>query len=103
MPKFTPGPWKLTAGRCFETCNGTFYLSYGRDKYDNPEFKNFCELDQNAHLISAAPSLYSAARDALAFIGGLRSMNFPLIKECDVIKKQLASALTLADGEKRQI
>lgn len=100
MPKFTPGPWKLTVGRCFETCNGTFYLSYGRDKYDNPEFKNFCELDQNAHLISAAPSLYSAARDALELF-----QRFPEISlyQKERATEQLASALTLADGEKRQI
>ena len=56
----TPGPWKLNAGRSFETVNGTFHISYGSDKYGNPNFRDFCELDSNARLISAAPELLAS-------------------------------------------
>ena len=58
--KHTPGPWTLSAGRTFDTTSGRFYLSYGQDKYGNARFPNFCELDANARLISAAPDLLAA-------------------------------------------
>jgi hypothetical protein len=55
--KHTPGPWKLQAGRSIVTPSGAFYLTYGQDKYGNPNFKDFCELDRNAQLIAASPKL----------------------------------------------
>ena len=60
----TPGPWTLQAGRSFKTASGEFYLSYGSDRYGNPNFRNFCELDANARLIAAAPET-AAERDRL--------------------------------------
>jgi len=60
-PKFTPGPWSLEAGRSIVTPSGRFYLGYGsHPKSGNPEFRNFVELDNNAHLCAAAPELYAA-------------------------------------------
>lgn len=65
-PKFTPGPWSLEAGRSIVTPSGRFYLGYGsHPKSGNPEFRNFVELDNNAHLCAAAPELYAALEDAL--------------------------------------
>ena len=55
--KHTPGPWKLEAGRSFTTSSGEFYLTYGSDRYGNPNFRNFCELDANARLIAEAPAM----------------------------------------------
>ena len=58
--QFTPGPWTVSAGRVITTSSGQFYLTYGKDKYGNPLFKDFVELDNNAHLIAAAPAMYEA-------------------------------------------
>ena len=60
MSKHTPGPWELQAGRSFKTQSGEFHLAYGADKHGNPNFRGFCELDANAHLIAAAPELLAA-------------------------------------------
>ena len=63
MSKHTPGPWKLDAGRCFDTSSGRFFLSYGTEpRTGRPYFENFCELDSNARLIAAAPDLLEALR-----------------------------------------
>lgn len=65
-PKFTPGPWSLEAGRSIVTPSGRFYLGYGsHPKSGNPEFRNFVELDNNAHLCAAAPEMYAALDDAI--------------------------------------
>jgi hypothetical protein len=58
--KHTPGPWVVLAGRVISTRSGQFYLTYGKDKYGNPLFKDFVELDHNASLIAAAPAMYEA-------------------------------------------
>jgi hypothetical protein len=61
----TPAPWTLVAGRAFHTSGGNFYLAYGVDHVTgSPMFKDFCELDANARLISAAPDMLSALRKA---------------------------------------
>jgi hypothetical protein len=60
--KHTPGPWTLEAGRNFITSSGEFYITYGQDRYKNPKFKDFCELDANARLIAAAPDMLSALK-----------------------------------------
>ena len=64
--QFTPGPWTVSAGRVITTSSGQFYLTYGKDKYGNPLFKDFVELDNNAHLIAAAPAMYEALQHAAA-------------------------------------
>lgn len=61
----TPGPWQLEAGRSFKTASGEFYITYGKDRFGNPLFRDFCELDANARLIAAAPDLLEAAEAAL--------------------------------------
>ena len=58
--KHTPGPWTVSAGRVITTRSGQFYLTYGKDKHGNPLFKDFVELDNNAHLIAAAPAMYQS-------------------------------------------
>ena len=66
----TPAPWTLVAGRAFHTSGGNFYLAYGVDHVTgSPMFKNFCELDANARLISAAPDMLSALRRAKDWMG----------------------------------
>lgn len=62
---YTPGPWNLEAGRSIQTKNGSFYITYGKDKNGNPNFPDFCELDRNAHLVSAAPELLHALKTIL--------------------------------------
>jgi len=67
--KHTPGPWNLDIGRTISTRSGDFFISYGYDKYGNPHFKNFCELDANVHFIVEACNNYEcvkAERDELA-------------------------------------
>ena len=61
--QFTPGPWTVSAGRVITTSSGQFYLTYGKDKYGNPLFKDFVELDNNATLIAAAPAMYEALQN----------------------------------------
>ena len=63
----TPGPWRLEAGRHFITSSGEFYITYGKDRHGNSKFKDFCELDANAHLIAHAPLLVEA-RELIAVI-----------------------------------
>lgn len=65
---FTPGPWELQAGRSINTSSGSFYLSYGKDKNGNPNFRDFCELDRNAQLIAAAPDLLAALECVAPYI-----------------------------------
>ena len=62
----TPGPWKLQAGRSFETSSGTFHLSYGLSKTGRPLFSNPCELDSNARLIAAAPEMLAIIESFVA-------------------------------------
>lgn len=62
---YTKGPWILEAGRSFKTVSGDFYITYGKDRHGNPNFKNFVELDNNAHLISAAPDCYEILKRIL--------------------------------------
>lgn len=63
----TPGPWKLDSGRRIITPSGTFFLAYGKDKHGNAEFRDFCELDRNAHLVAAAPELLEALGNLLSY------------------------------------
>ena len=65
--KHTPGPWVISAGRVITTNSGQFYVTYGADKYGNPLFKNFVELDNNATLIAAAPAMFDALQNILKF------------------------------------
>lgn len=67
MPsKHTPGPWKLTAGRTFETTSGKFSLTYKSDpQTSTPEFRNFSELDANARLIAMAPDMLETLQTIL--------------------------------------
>jgi hypothetical protein len=72
----TPAPWTLVAGRAFHTSGGNFYLAYGVDHVTgSPMFKDFCELDANARLISAAPDMLYALRKAKNWIDGDASMD----------------------------
>lgn len=49
--------WTLSAGRTITTPNGSFYLTYGKDKYGNPHYRDFCELDRIAQQVAALPDL----------------------------------------------
>lgn len=51
---YTPGPWKLAAGRLIETTSGGFTI--GREGWNGSPV----ELDANARLAAAAPELLSA-------------------------------------------
>lgn len=91
--KHTPGPWTLEAGRNIVTQSGEFYITYGQDRYKNPKFKDFCELDANAHLIAAAPDMLNA----------LRSIVFQVIQgkvlERDACITQAREAIVKAEGK----
>ncbi len=65
MTTHTPGPWKIHAGRGIETPSGCFYVTYGKDKHENPLWKgSFSELDSNARLIAQAPTMLAALEQA---------------------------------------
>jgi len=49
--------WILEPGRTIRTPDGSFYLTYGKDKHGNPLFKDFCKLDAIAHQVAALPEL----------------------------------------------
>jgi hypothetical protein len=69
--KHTPGPWKLGGGRSFETSSGEFYITYDKDKYGNPLFKNFCELDRNAQVIATAPEMLEVLKECITDEGAV--------------------------------
>ena len=96
ITKHTPGPWAVSAGRVITTSSGQFYLTYGKDKHGNPLFKDFVELDNNAHLIAAAPAMYEALRLLL----GVDACHNKMIHcgECGYCKGMTA----LAQAEGRQ-
>ena len=58
--------WNLQAGRNIETPDGTFYLTYGKDKCGNPHFKDFVKLDAIARQVAALPELIAALEWALS-------------------------------------
>ena len=68
MCQHTPGPWVVSAGRVITTSSGQFYLTYGKDKHGNPLFRDFVELDNNAHLIAAAPAMYEALQTLVEYL-----------------------------------
>ncbi len=93
---YTKGPWKLQAGRSFETSDGTFYLSYGKDKHGNPNFRDFCALDANAHLIAAAPELLEASDRALEYFYRLQEEG---ADGFDSVIEALEKAIAKAEGK----
>mgnify|MGYP001587573306 CR=1 FL=1 len=119
MSKHTPGPWKCEGGRQIETSSGVFYLAYGHDKFGNPNFRDLCELDQNARLIAAAPDLLAACmrlrrvvaslgimphRDteiAKAFDQSLRAIRSAIGDNCDDCREasKLRAAIRAAEGD----
>lgn len=96
-PKHTPGPWKLNAGRCIETTSGTFFLSYGSDRYGNPNFREPVELDANARLVAAAPELLAALREVTRCLGW-HAQQHPVGKNCIAVS-QARAAIAKATGE----
>ena len=98
-PKFTPGPWSLEAGRSIVTPSGRFYLGYGsHPKSGNPEFRNFVELDNNAHLCAAAPELYAALERLLDATGDMETIGYDALIEFSAAEKQARHALGKAGG-----
>ena len=95
--QFTPGPWHVSAGRVITTSSGQFYLTYGKDKYGNPLFKAFVELDNNATLIAAAPVMY-------ADLCAVRDYLFELYDEGNAKAGEYAASLgiTIEEAEGRQ-
>lgn len=101
--KHTPGPWALSTGRVITTSSGQFYLAYGKDKYGNPLFKNFVELDNNAHLIAAAPAMYEALAEARDYIrrlyGSTENEAIDLLTNtAEDVEDRLTAALAQAEG-----
>ncbi len=93
--KHTPGPWTVSAGRVITTRSGQFYLTYGKDKHGNPLFKDFVELDNNAHLIAAAPAMYEALK-------AIQAWSFGQPWPCREMKQftDIDAALAQAEGSK---
>jgi hypothetical protein len=94
--KHTPGPWVVSAGRVITTSSGQFYLTYGKDKHGNPLFKDFVELDNNTHLIAAAPAMYEAIKAALDYYRGVFTGNTVTDK---MMSSKLEQALAQAGGK----
>lgn len=100
--KHTPGPWTVAAGRVITTRSGQFYITYGKDKHDNPLFRDFVELDNNARLIAAAPDLYEALHDAYYALQYARPDKFDDKEHeqfWDARTKQIHQALLKAEGK----
>ena len=98
MTKFTPGPWNYTYDH-----NKKRHAIEAKRGYKNMVFvlssKGPCRLP-DIQLVEAAPSLYSAARDAFEIL--LEQFNdFDPHGIPPVVLQQLAAALTHADGEER--
>ncbi len=100
MSKHTPGPWAVSGGRVITTSSGQFYLSYGKDKYGNPLFKDFVELDNNAHLIAAAPAMYAESKTLCSLVRAF--MNDNRLYDGQLIQAihNLETALAQAEGSK---
>jgi len=94
----TKGPWKLSAGRNIETESGEFYITYGKDRYGNPVFRDFVELDRNARLIASAPELLAALQIALSDIEDFYQ-GFPTKDEFCGTEKLIRAAIAKATGE----
>jgi hypothetical protein len=101
--KHTPGPWVVSAGRVITTSSGQFYLTYGKDKHGNPLFKDFVELDNNTHLIAAAPAMYEALVETMRVLRSLRDNKeewYTLVTpELLTAWDKNKAALAQADGE----
>lgn len=95
---YTPGPWELQAGRSIKTVSGDFYLTYGKDKHGNPNFRDFCELDRNAQLIAAAPELLAALENAANVIAGIATGDLQTIGKDSPALAQARSAIAKAKG-----
>ena len=92
--KHTPGPWIAGPGRVISTPSGEFYLTYGENKAGEPLFKSFVELDHNAHLIAAAPAMYTLLQDATLQLARLTGSNLETYARTFSVlaKKALAQA-----------
>lgn len=62
---YTPGPWKLAAGRLIETTSGGFTI--GREGWAGSPV----ELDANARLVAAAPELLESLRRCADRLGDM--------------------------------
>lgn len=95
----TPGPWELQSGRSIVTSSGNFYLSYGKDKNGNPNFRDFCELDRNAQLIAAAPDLLAALEDAEFLLRKAAQLQGPMHDSFKRSAEDAREAIAKAKGE----
>jgi len=89
------------AGRSFITESGEFYISYGKDKYGNPKFKDFCELDAIAHLIEAAPDMLQILKEIGQFWSEPYTEGTGLQRHVtiELIRRRLDAAIAKAEGE----
>lgn len=63
--KFSPGPWVVKNGRCIYG-NGDFIKPFVASVEDD---HNDAETAANARLIAAAPDMYHALQDLIAYLG----------------------------------
>lgn len=90
MSEHTPGPWDATkSGRADGEWSITKHTwgggSWGNDNYQVVATAKECdEVQANAHLISAAPELLAACREALDY---LQNMPGPADRLCAAIAK----------------
>ena len=97
---------ELSAGRSFTTTlngkpAGEFYLSYGKDRYNNPLWKaSFAELDDLAHTIEKAVNTHAMLVEALKSIPS-EALNcqhqYPHLYACWNCK--VRKALAVAEGK----
>lgn len=111
MPKFTPGPWMKKRNSRFAgndwtkiVCLNNPSLMIAKVFPLHPQGQrqpgDFEVEEKNVDLIAAAPSLYAAARNAYTLL----KAQYEEDDAWDLppfTLQQLASALTLADGEER--
>lgn len=108
MPKFTPGPWVCEEKWNFPDEQGRVFPSVckkeGQDTVLICSFEHSVYRENaldNAQAIASLPSLYAAARDAFEALA--ETYKDTPADEKPIMLEQLASALTLADGEERNL
>ena len=96
MTRWTPGPWKIERQTCYgwdiETADNQ-WLAVAHNSHNQPEGFPPDEAGKaNAHLISAAPELYTALKEAIAWLPDSNPMQRKA-------REQASAALAKARGE----
>jgi len=94
MPKFTPGPWKVTY-------DAGFYVVFSESTGDVIAVMcgNYGEREGNAYMVAAAPDMYEALRLACDYLHNWLNdkrnpeyVRLTLQRTCELVRQALAKA-----------